>query len=75
MLQHTDQCPTHFNSLQFVCVCVCVHVCAHACACECMHVCVCLFFCIILYVNCFGRTVNMYHVSAQSIDKRTLLLL
>ena len=42
--------------------------------------CVCLGFCIILYVNCFGRTVlyicieyhiyvNMYHVSAQGVDE------
>ena len=29
-----------------VCVCVCVCV-----------VCVCVFFCITLYLNCFGRTV------------------
>ena len=56
-------------------MCVCVR--ARACVC----VCVCLVFCIILYVNCFGRSVlymyieyhiwvNMYRVSAQGVDER-----
>ena len=70
--------PTNNNiSTQFLlqpCVCVCFSVC----------VCVagqCLFFCIIIYVNCFGRTVlymciechiqvNMYYVSARGVDER-----
>ena len=54
-----------------MCVCVCVYVCSAFYY---------LFF-IILYVNCFGRTmlymcieyqilVNMYHVSAQGVDER-----
>ena len=58
------------------------------CVCVCVCVCVCsaffLFFtCIILYVNCFGRTmlymciqynisVNMYHVNAQGVDERMI---
>ena len=41
-----------------MCVCVCVCVCVECmCVCVCVE-CVCLFFRIILYVNCFGRTVG-----------------
>ena len=50
-----------------VCVCVCVCVCAcvrarvcarvRACVHACVCVCVCVCFRIILYVNCFDRTV------------------
>ena len=50
--------------LQALCVRVCVCVCVggggvRACvrACVCVRVCVCVCFRIILYVNCFGRTV------------------
>ena len=46
-----------------LCVCVCVRACVRACVRECVCVCVCVvhvlvfvLFCIILYVNCFGRT-------------------
>ena len=49
--------------LRSLCVCMCVCVCVCVCVCS---VCVCLFFHIILYVNCFGRTVLYmcieYHV-------------
>ena len=56
-----------------MCVCVCV----------CSAFFVCLFVGIILYVNCFGRTmlymcieyhiqVNMYHVSVQGVDERMI---
>ena len=81
-----------------VCVCVCEYVCgvlAPVCACACMRVCVCararacvcVYVCvcldIVLYVNCFGRTVlymciehnvyvHTYHVSAQSLDERII---
>ena len=66
------------------CVCACVRACVRAC----MHVCVFIVqlfvcFCIILYVNSFGRTtlymcieyhiyVNMYQVSAQGIDEHII---
>ena len=61
-----------------MCVCVCV------CVCVSVSVCSAFFsFRIILYVNCFGRTVlymcieyhiwvNMYYVSAQGDDERTI---
>ena len=55
------------------------------CVCVCVCVCVVRFFIffIILYVDCFGRTmlymcieyriyVNMYHVSAQGVDERMI---
>ena len=53
------------------------------CVCSACSACVCLFFSIILYVNCFGRTVlymciechiyvNMHHVSTQGIDERMI---
>ena len=66
------------------CVCVCGGGGGGVCVC----VCVCsgffvLFFCIILYVNCFGRTmlymcteyhseVNMYHLRAKGVDERMI---
>ena len=65
---------TQFLLVVLVCVCVCAHTCIilisvihiwihySLCVCGCM----CLFFCIILYVNCFGRTVlymcTEYHI-------------
>ena len=71
-----------------MCVCVCVCVCVCACSafvCLCLFVCLFQFPNDILckYVNCFGRTVlymcieyhiqvNMYHVSAQGVDERTM---
>ena len=75
-----------------VCVCVCVHVCMmydtdhchrHLNSLRCVCVCVCVCFHIMLYVNCFGRTVldmcmeyhiwvNMCCVSTQGVDKRML---
>ena len=58
-----------------MCVCVCACVCSTFC-------CFNIFF-IILYINCFGRTVlymcieyhikvNMYHVSTQGVDERMI---
>ena len=63
--------------LQSVYVCVCV------CACVCSTFCCFNIFFIILYINCFGRTVlymcieyhikvNMYHVSTQGVDERMI---
>ena len=51
-----------------MCVCARVRACVCVCACvrACARVCVCLFFCIIHYVNCFGRTVlelRVYRIS------------
>ena len=67
-------------------VSVCVCVCARACVCVCERerererVCnaffFVFFFCIVLYVNCFGRTMLYmcieYHVSAQGVDERMI---
>ena len=73
-------------TFDFIAVCVCVRVCACVCVCACVRACVracmCVFH-IILYVNCFGRTVlymcieyhiwvNMYNVSAQGADERMI---
>ena len=70
-----------------VCVYVCVRACVCACVrvCECVRVCICMCAFSIEGINCFGRTmlyvcteyriwVNTYHVSAQGVDKYTLLL-
>ena len=59
-------------------MCVCHCVCVRVCTCSAF-----FFFLIILYVNCFGRTmlymcieyhilVNMYHVRAQGVDERMI---
>ena len=59
---------------------MCLHVCVCVFVYVCVCVCVCAFFRIILYVNCFGRTVlymcieyhilvNMYHVNTQGVDE------
>ena len=69
-------------------MCACVRACVRACVCVCVGVGVVgvaweLGLHIIPYVNCFGRTVpymcigyfiyvNMYHVSAQSVDERVM---
>ena len=72
-----------------VCVCVCVHVRVrvHACLSSLrfgfVFWCLCVFP-VILYVNCFGRTVlymcieyrikvDIYHVSAQDVDERMIM--
>ena len=73
--------------LQTVCVRACVRAC-EPCVCACVRVCaraVCVFAGFsIQYVNCFDKTVlyvrvymeyciyDMYHVSAQGVDKRMI---
>ena len=70
-----DQCHKCLNFAMCVCMCVCVCV-------PCVRACV-SFFHIILYVNCYGRTVlyvctkysvqvNTYHVSAQCVEERII---
>ena len=59
VLVHTDQCHTNMFEFIAVCVCVCVRERESVCVCVC-------FLHIILYVNCFGRTVlymyTEYHI-------------
>ena len=53
----SNQCSAATNSSMYacVCVCVCVYVCVCVCVCS-VWVFVVVVFCIILSVNCFGRT-------------------
>ena len=73
-----------------MCVRACVRVCVCVCVCVCVFAVFVLFFVfcfcfliIILYVNCFDRTmlymcieyhlqVNMFDVSAQGVDERMI---
>ena len=76
MMYDTDQCLTHLNSL-FVCYCCCCFVCvgggSEGCLSLRMVLCVDRLGGTVLYVCIeYHIQVNMYHVSAQGVDKRMI---